>query len=107
MSFTRLIRFIPASDSSKVLLGEPVDPDQDVGLATREGKDVEVKVFSGSSALEPGQLTDKVEKVGRLLSPLTQEEVGTIRCIGLNVCRNLRKKNLRLWKRSSPIQPHH
>ena len=71
------------------LLGEPVDANQDVGLAIRKGETVEVKVFSGKSALNPGDLTDKVEKVGRLLSPLSQEEVGTIRCIGLNVSRIL------------------
>lgn len=87
MSFTRLVRFVPASDSSAVLIGEPLDANQDVGFATRKGEEVRVKVFSGKSALSPGELTDKVEKVGRLLSPLAREEVGTIRCIGLNVGR--------------------
>lgn len=85
MSFSRLVRFVPASDSNAVLIGEPVDADLDVGAATRKGEQVEVKVFNGSSALKPGSLTDKVEKIARLLSPLAQEEVGTIRCIGLNV----------------------
>lgn len=85
MSFNRLVRFVPASDSKAVLLGEPVDAKQDVGAAIRKGEDVEVKVFSGKSALNPGSLTDKVEKIATLLSPLAQEEVGTIRCIGLNV----------------------
>ena len=85
MSFNRLVRFVPASDSKVVLLGEPVDANQDVGAAIRKGEDVEVKVFSGKSALNPGSLTDKVEKIATLLSPLAQEEVGTIRCIGLNV----------------------
>lgn len=85
MTFSRLVRFVPASDSSTVLIGEPVDANVDVGAATRKGEEVEVRVFSGSSALKPGSLTDKVEKIARLLSPLAQEEVGTIRCIGLNV----------------------
>ncbi|GAB7350493.1 hypothetical protein MBLNU459_g1083t1 [Dothideomycetes sp. NU459] len=84
MSFSRLVRFVPASDSNAVLIGEPVDANLDVGAATRKGEEVEVRVFSGTSALKPGSLTDKVEKVARLLSPLAQEEVGTIRCIGLN-----------------------
>jgi len=88
MSFTRLVRFVPASNSNSVLIGEPVDADLDVGTATRKGQDVEVRVFSGTSALNPGQLTDKTEKIARLLSPLAQEEVGTIRCIGLNVGRD-------------------
>lgn len=86
MSFTRLVRFVPASNPDAVLIGEPVDANLDVGAATRKGEEVEVRVFSGSSALKPGELTEKIEKVGRLLSPLAQEEVGTIRCIGLNVC---------------------
>jgi hypothetical protein len=56
----------------------------------RDGDEVQVKVFSGTSALDPGNLTDKVETVSRLLSPLAASEVGTIRCIGLNVSnRNL------------------
>lgn len=85
MSFSRLIRFVPQSNPSVVLLGEPVDANQDVGLASRKGESIEARVFSGSSALNPGSLTDKVEKVSKILSPLTQKEVGTIRCIGLNV----------------------
>lgn len=85
MSFGRLVRFVPASDPKAVLLGEPVDSEVDVGLALHDGKTVEAKVFSGTSALSPGSLTDKVEKIERLLAPFTQQEVGTIRCIGLNV----------------------
>jgi hypothetical protein len=85
MSFNRLVRFVPASDSKAILIGEPVDAKLDVGLAIRKGDDVQVKVFSGKSALNPGSLSDKTEKIARLLSPLAQEEVGTIRCIGLNV----------------------
>lgn len=94
MSFTRLVRFVPVSDSNAILLGEPVDANLDVGAATRKGEEVEVRVFSGSSALNPGSLTDKTEKVARLLSPLAQSEVGTIRCIGLNVCRKSCSGNL-------------
>jgi hypothetical protein len=85
MSFNRLVRFIPASDSNAVLIGEPVDANVDVGAAVRKGEDVQVKVFSGTSALNPGSLSDKIEKIARLLSPLSQDQVGTIRCIGLNV----------------------
>ncbi|GAM84789.1 hypothetical protein ANO11243_027900 [Dothideomycetidae sp. 11243] len=84
MTFQRLIRFVPASDSNAVLLGEAVDAELDVGRALREGKDVEARVYSGHSALSLGSLTDKTEKVGKVLSPLAQNEVGSIRCIGLN-----------------------
>lgn len=84
MSFDRLVRFVPKGGSSSVLIGEPVDSSVDVGVAVRKGQDVQVKVFSGSSVLDPGSATDKVEVIDRVLSPLDTDEVGTIRCIGLN-----------------------
>jgi hypothetical protein len=68
------------------LIGEPSQEDLDIGLATRDGKDVTVEVFTGTSVLSPGTRTDRTESIERILSPLAQEEVGTIRCIGLNVC---------------------
>jgi hypothetical protein len=79
------VRFVPKSDSSSILIGEPSQEDLDVGLATRDGQDVSVSVFSGQSVLSPGSRTERTEIVERILSPLSQEEVGTIRCIGLNV----------------------
>lgn len=85
MAFSRLVRFVPRGAPNTVLLGEPVDEAQDVGVATRKGDEVKVKVFSGTSALDVGSPTGKIEVVERLLCPLTQREVGTIRCIGLNV----------------------
>lgn len=81
---TGLVRFVPKG-SSTPLVGEPVDAEVDVGAAVRKGQEVKVKVFSGTSALKPGSLTDKVEVIDKVLSPLTMEEVGAIRCIGLNV----------------------
>lgn len=93
-----LVRFVPKSNPSKVLIGEPVDPAVDVGLALYQGKEVAVRPFSGSSVLNPGSVTESTETIGRILSPLAQNEVGTIRCIGLNVsdradtpgeCKNL------------------
>lgn len=80
----RLIRFIPRAGDTP-LIGQPVDPKLDVGLASYERKTIEVDVFSGSSMLNPGEATGKRVEVQQLLSPLAAEEVGTIRCIGLNV----------------------
>ena len=79
------MRFVPKSNPAKVLIGEPVDPQLDVGLAVYQGKDVSVRPFSGSSMLSPGSITGSTESIARILSPLAQTEVGTIRCIGLNV----------------------
>ena len=44
-----------------------------------------MNVFSGKSVLSAGEPTGKKETIGKLLNPLTKEEVGSIRCIGLNV----------------------
>ncbi|KAK8079949.1 fumarylacetoacetate hydrolase- variant [Apiospora hydei] len=85
MSFERLVRFAPKGKEGEVLIGQPVDSNVDVGKAVRNGEEVQVKVFSGDSALNPGSLTDKVETIARILSPLSASEVGSIRCIGLNV----------------------
>lgn len=79
------MRFVPKSNPAKVLIGEPVDPSLDVGLAVYQGKEVAVRPFSGSSVLNPGQVTGSTETIERILSPLSQSEVGSIRCVGLNV----------------------
>lgn len=86
--FAGLIRFIPRSSTQagvKALIGQPVNANQDVGLASRNGEEVRVEVYDGSSVLEPGKPSGKIETLERLLSPLAQSEVGSIRCIGLNV----------------------
>ncbi|RAK75345.1 fumarylacetoacetate hydrolase family protein [Aspergillus fijiensis CBS 313.89] len=83
-TFSRLVRFVPKSNPSKILIGEPVDASIDVGLAVYKGQEVAVRPFSGTSVLNPGQKTDATETIERILSPLAQSEVGTIRCIGLN-----------------------
>lgn len=82
---TGLVRFVPKSNPSKVLIGEPVDSHLDVELALYQGKEVSARAFSGSSVLNPGQVTGVTETVERVLSPLARSEVGSIRCIGLNV----------------------
>jgi hypothetical protein len=80
-----IVRFAPKGDDSKVLIGEPADSSVDVGAAVRKGEDVQVKVYSGTSVLDAGSPTGETAVIGRILAPLTQREVGTIRCIGLNV----------------------
>ena len=84
-SFTRLVRFVPKSDKSKVYIGEPESDTVDVGIALRNGESVSVSLWSGTSVLAPGTKTSNREVIGRLLSPVDATEVGTIRCIGLNV----------------------
>ncbi|KAK4450038.1 hypothetical protein QBC34DRAFT_324810 [Podospora aff. communis PSN243] len=100
MGFQRLVRFVPKDDESKILLGEPVDGTLDIGLAVRDGKDVAVNVYSGTSVLSPGTPTGNTATISRILSPLTRSEVGTIRCIGLNY-----KKHAEEAKMSIPDIP--
>lgn len=90
-TFTRLVRFLPKDSGAGTtpLIGQPVDAQQDVGLATYAGEKVEVEVWSGRSVLEPGEATGERVEVGRVLSPVGREEVGMIRCIGLNVRNDL------------------
>jgi hypothetical protein len=79
------VRFIPKSGTNEPVIGEPQDASQDVGLASYNSEPIKVSVFSGKSILSPGEKTGETVEVERLLSPLAEEEVGTIRCIGLNV----------------------
>jgi 2-keto-4-pentenoate hydratase/2-oxohepta-3-ene-1,7-dioic acid hydratase in catechol pathway len=95
-AFKRLVRFVPKSDQSQILVGQPVSDDIDVGLATRNGEEVAVTVFSGTSVLEAGTPTEKTEIVHHLLSPLTLNEVGSIRCIGLNYRQHAAELSLAL-----------
>jgi len=94
-SFKRLVRFTPKSEKT-VLIGQPTDDNLDVGAAIRAGKDVSVELFSGSSVLSPGAPTGKIETIGTLLSPLSQQEVGTIRCIGLNYTQHAEEAGMKL-----------
>jgi hypothetical protein len=84
-SFTRLVRFVPRSDESKICIGEPESNSVDVEAALRNDQPVSAFVWSGNSVLSPGIKTADREVIGRLLSPVAPSEVGTIRCLGLNV----------------------
>lgn len=90
-----LVRFTPPS-SSTVLIGQPTDYNIDVGLAIKEGKEVTVEVYGGSSVLSAGDPTGEIEKIGTLLSPLAQSETGTIRCVGLNYVQHANEAKMAL-----------
>ncbi|KAF8735973.1 hypothetical protein AX14_001118 [Amanita brunnescens Koide BX004] len=81
--WTRLIRFV-AAETSRVHIGQPVDPNVDVGLAAYQGKVIKAHEIIGS-ALDPvAQVSNNVLTVKTLLSPLSAREVGIVRCLGLN-----------------------
>ncbi|KAL0934861.1 fumarylacetoacetate hydrolase family protein [Colletotrichum truncatum] len=90
-SFTRFVRFIARDAPNKVLIGETESDSVDVGLALRDGKEVKAIVWSGSSVINPGVKTDQRAVIDRVLSPVSAEEVGTIRCIGLNYVQHAKE----------------
>ncbi|KAF5532252.1 bifunctional 4-hydroxyphenylacetate degradation enzyme [Fusarium mexicanum] len=94
--FKRLVRFTPRSNTSSILIGQPVKDEIDVGLALRNDTEVQVNVFSGNSVLNPGQSTGRVEIIHKIFSPLAANEVGTIRCIGLNYKRHADEVSMEL-----------
>ena len=81
----RLVRYLPEGDAQgPARYGEPIlaNGSEDVGDLARSGH-LKVKVLEGSGPFDV-KPTDRVEKVGKLLGPLTPEDVPIIRCIGLN-----------------------
>ncbi|KAF1982745.1 hypothetical protein K402DRAFT_384040 [Aulographum hederae CBS 113979] len=94
MTISRLLRFTPLTNPRAILIGEPLDQSLDVGLALRNGEEVQVKCCSGTSILAPGILTGRVEVVGRVLCPVTRVEGGTVRCVGLNYKQHAEEVNL-------------
>ncbi|KAH8770729.1 hypothetical protein F5883DRAFT_416185 [Diaporthe sp. PMI_573] len=90
-SWTHLIRFIAVEDGL-VHLGQVCDTSVDIGLATKEHKDVKAKLVSGS--VFDGKVTDRIMTVAQLLSPLAATEVPVIRCLGLNYHDHAKESNM-------------
>ncbi|KAE9404904.1 hypothetical protein BT96DRAFT_877346 [Gymnopus androsaceus JB14] len=81
--WTRLIRFV-AAETSSVHIGEPVDPKLDVGVAAHQGIQIKAYEIIGSALDPSSQVTKTVLTVKHLLSPLARNQVGFVRCLGLN-----------------------
>lgn len=99
--WTRLIRFV-AAETGQVHLGEPLDRWQDgasdnsvlskcmahsgiVGLAFHKGHTIRAYEIVGGTALDPAaQVSHTVLTVKHLLPPLSREQIGVVRCLGLN-----------------------
>lgn len=88
-SWKRLIRFV-AKEDGREYYGEPVDASLDVGQAYANGKQIQARVLdsvhpaSAQSILSASVSSSNVKTVGRLLAPLTRQQVGTIRALGAN-----------------------
>lgn len=56
-----------------------------MGLAIANKEEVNVKVVEGGCAFAyEAQFTGETRSIHTLLSPISQQEAGTVRCIGLN-----------------------
>ncbi|KAJ7591481.1 fumarylacetoacetate hydrolase [Mycena floridula] len=91
--WTRLIRFV-AAETSQVHIGQPLDPNLDVGLAAYEGKTFQAHEIIGSALDASSQVSSKVLTVKQLLAPLTREQVKFVRCLGLNYSDHASEINL-------------
>lgn len=92
-TWTRLIRFV-AAETSRVHIGEPVDPAVDVGLAAFQGKVTKAYEIIGSALDPAAQLTRNVLTVSKLLAPLSNEEIKVVRCLGLNYSDHAAEANM-------------
>lgn len=98
--WTRLIRFV-AVETSQVHIGQPVDPQLDIGLAVAKQKQVFAHEILGSPFDPAAQLSQNLLSVKTLLSPLTREQIGLARCLGLNYADHAAEANLK--KPNAPI----
>ncbi|KAH8096650.1 hypothetical protein BXZ70DRAFT_1001154 [Cristinia sonorae] len=81
--WTRLIRFV-ASETAQVHIGEPVDAKLDIGIAYRQKKPIKAYEVLGTALDPAAHLTKRVLTVKELLAPLSREQLGLVRCLGLN-----------------------
>ncbi|KZV64075.1 fumarylacetoacetate hydrolase [Peniophora sp. CONT] len=91
--WSRLIRFV-AAETSEVHLGEPVDAAIDVGLAIYQRQPVKAYEIVGSAFDPAAQVTKNVLTVKQLLPPLSREQIGSVRCLGLNYADHAAEANL-------------
>ncbi|KAB5593226.1 Fumarylacetoacetate hydrolase [Ceratobasidium theobromae] len=85
-SWTRLIRFTALeTGGKKIHLGQPLDARVDVGLAISQKQMLKAWEISGASALDANaKVTSDILTVDTLLEPIAPEEIGLVRCLGLN-----------------------
>jgi hypothetical protein len=86
----RLIRF-EATDG-RVLYGEPILPSPEFDLREVTEKDrLKAKVIEGNDLFDTSgktKVSDETVTVKKLLGPLAQSDVPTVRCIGLNYAKH-------------------
>jgi len=95
--WTRLIRFV-AAETSQVHIGQPVDSTLDIGLAFQRKIPIRAYEIIGSTLDPSAQVSNTVLTVKELLAPLAREQVGLVRCLGLNYADHAAESKLALPK---------
>ncbi|KAI0034091.1 hypothetical protein K488DRAFT_77464 [Vararia minispora EC-137] len=98
--WSRLIRFV-ALETSEIHIGEPVDATLDVGLAISQKRLVKAYEILGSALDPAAQVSQNILTVQQLLSPLSRDQIGLVRCLGLNYADHANEAGLS--KPNAPI----
>ncbi|KAM0749802.1 fumarylacetoacetate hydrolase [Meredithblackwellia eburnea MCA 4105] len=77
---SRVIRF-KAKEDGKVYYGEPIQ-DGDIGVIYHKKSLLTARILSASPLSSECSVTTRIATVDKLLSPLTRQEIGTIRGLG-------------------------
>lgn len=90
IAWERMIRFV--STDGRILKGEPILPhaDFDLGTVTKETK-LQAKIIEGDDIYDVSgktKVTDEIVQVEKVLSPLAQDDVDILRCVGLNFAKH-------------------
>ncbi|KAH7105613.1 fumarylacetoacetate hydrolase [Auriculariales sp. MPI-PUGE-AT-0066] len=90
----RLIRFVAAEDG-RIHYGQPCDPHVDVGVATASpGSKLAAFDIIGDVLSPSCRVTKRKLTVKRLLTPLSREQVGLARMLGLNYRKHAAEANM-------------
>jgi len=92
-NWTRLIRFV-AAETSRIHIGQPIDPNVDVGLAVWGRQTIKAYEITGSAFDSNARVTDTVLTVKHLMEPLSREQVKLVRCLGLNYKEHAAEANM-------------
>jgi len=92
-NWTRLIRFV-AAETSRIHIGQPIDPNVDVGLVVWGRQTIKAYEITGSAFDSNARVTDTVLTVKHLMEPLSREQVKLVRCLGLNYKEHAAEANM-------------
>ncbi len=82
MSFKRLVRFV--SNDSKIYVGEAIlGPNQHDARFAKEAYIINGDIFSGNSSI-----TKETKPITKLLSPISPQQINTIRLLGMNYIKH-------------------